>query len=172
MATRPRPERSPARSTAARVESVAIILDRDQHRVREALQVDAACRRARMPGHVRQGFLDDTIRGDLDVRHETCVHAVLTQIHMKAMPFAPTSNIPLDGGRQSQVIKERRMKERRQVPNRRKRSIGDRSRIVQDVCPPARRVNRTLRDCQLDLDRGEHLPSARTSRAPIRQMAS
>ena len=145
MPTRPRPRSPPACATAAGsnpAPSSSMVIST---RVRQPLEVDAADGGVRVFGDVGQRLLDDAIGGGLGFRREPFVHAVVEQVDADAVALAEAPQVPLDRGRQSQVVEQRRMEQVGQIAHRVQRAVGDRPRIVQHVRAAAAGVDRALR---------------------------
>ena len=159
-ADQPEPAQRARRPPSSGSKPIAVVLDRDQHGVRQPLQVDAAGRGLRVLGHVGQRLLHDAI--DAPPRFPAVSRSSMPIVQQLDRGRRDACRIPsryhsiAAGSPRSSSM--RRMEQARQIAHRVQRAVGDRPRVVaaRSTSPP-RGVDRALRDGQFDLDRGQHL---------------
>ena len=157
MPTRPMPRDAPGAAHLLGPEPDPIVFDRDQHRVGQPLQEDAARRGLGVLGDVGQRLLHDAIDPGLGFGREPFIDAVLQQLDADAVPAAEPLQVPLDRRRQAEVVEHRGMEEPRQVADGVQRPLGDPARVVQRVDVDARGLHRSLRHREFDFDRRQYL---------------
>ena len=102
------------------------------------------------------------------------LHPLLEQLHSQTVALAESVQVRLDGGRQPEIVEQRRMQQMREVPHRLKHAFGDRSGVIEGIGGSAGAFNGSLCDGEFDFDRRQRLADCkdrkqlrRTVRRPV-----